>query len=726
MTTPSFEALELSQRMRESIATCGYTQPTPIQSQAIPVLLAGRDIVLQAQTGTGKTAAFAIPTIERIDTSQSVVQALVLAPTRELAQQVAREFASLGQNHGIVSCAVFGGSGMDEQRKRLQGAHVVVATPGRLLDFLRRRDVDLRHVRFFGLDEADEMLSMGFEKDVLDIIGQLPSPMQSFLCSATYNDQIRRIASRFIHDPVEVNVSSDELGARNIRHVVYRVPFTSKYPFLRRAILGAGIESGILFANTKAETFRITETLRADGLRVDVLNGDLSQTEREAALARMRAGEIEFLIATDVAARGIDISGLPSVINFDMPDSPDVYVHRTGRTGRAGQAGIAFSLVTPADVTVYHHLQKFMGLRFEEQKLPAESEIRRLQADRALQTVLQGLDADGTLPYGAYLPLAQRLMETPDAVRTLAKLLASHREQVRAGLLVSDRASVTPRAPAASPVSAPAPAASVVPAPAAPAGEDSESAPADVQTDAAPSPAPRRERDQDRPRDKERDKERDRRGGRSGRPSEEERRASRHLQQDEAGARVLDAPGVRTPGENGGTPADLGAIVAWVQNNAKPGARSRFVASSKIAEALSIDSVSVDVAAATSNLLERSKNKEPMWRLHPSVWSEADKRPLAVATPEGADRSNPGNIPSIPADLVQIRVNIGSRAMADANALARELALLSGFDPEDFMEISLADKHSLMNVRRDNFKFIADALRGAHIADVSVQVAKVE
>ncbi len=713
MTTPSFDTLDLSPQMRSAIAATGFTSPTPVQQGAVPALLSGRDIVIQAQTGTGKTAAFAIPTIERIDPDQKVIQALVLTPTRELTQQVARQFQALSAGRDINTVAIFGGAGMDEQRRQLATAHVIVATPGRLLDFLRRRDVDLFNVRFFGLDEADEMLSMGFEKDVLDVIAQLPPTIQSFLCSATYNDTIRRISSQFMTDPVEVNVSSDELGARNIRHVVYRVPFVEKYSFLRRAILGADITGAIIFANTRAETFRITETLRADGLKVDVLNGDLSQSEREAALARMRNDDIDFLVATDVAARGIDISGLPSVINFDMPDSPDVYVHRTGRTGRAGQAGVAFSLVTPADVTVYHHLEKFVGLKFEQQPLPPAGQIRERLADRALERAMRGLDADQNLPYGEFLPLAQRLAERADGHRIVAKLLAAFAEHRRS-------------AATSAPDLEPHPAADVKPAPA-PRREPSvpkEPAVSPVAPTEATAPdAPRAEGPDASRRNRSRSRDQDRRRNQNN-ENRTPGQMARHMN-DDAGARVVSAPTVRPVAASAHAKVDAAALLRWIIDNTKPGARNRFVSSARMAKELDTSVEHIDVLGDGNATLERSKNKQSMWRLHPSVWSRIDEgAELSTLLPARTTGTIAG--PKPPTGNVKLRINVGNNKLTDAAALADELALLSGFDASDFQNIRLSETNSTVGVPRDYWKDIADALRGASILETTLQVDKID
>jgi ATP-dependent RNA helicase DeaD len=787
MTISSFEALSLSPATLAAVLDAGYREPTAVQVAAVPAMLSGRDIVIQSQTGTGKTAAFVLPTVERIEPVDGRIEALVLVPTRELAQQVCNEFERLGKGRGIRAVAVFGGTGFEKQKEQLLRAHAVVATPGRLLDFIRRGNVSLGNVRFFGLDEADEMLSMGFEKDVLDIISHVPAGRQSFLCSATYNDPIRRIASRFIHDPLQVNTSSDQLGARSVRHVAFKVPYTDKYAPLRRLIVGRSIAGAIIFANTRAETFRITETLRADRHSVDVLNGDLSQAEREAALARMRDGGINFLVATDVAARGIDISGLPAVINFDMPDSADVYVHRTGRTGRAGQAGVAYSLVTPADVTVYHQLHKFFDLTFEEQTLPVESDLRRILADRALSQLLDGLDAQSDLDYAAFIPLARRLAEAADGSRTIAKLMAyfvARPEQTTQAVPVDKNTTDAPSRTVSptvasseltSPVAEPQPDSTAKPAtstsetraprqqgqpdratPAQPASEASvpaptvrepsssqvekprredrnvrESAPADSSAKPAPvtqAKAPHPER---QPRD--------------GAPRRDERRQRNPRDpRHSGGVQVVSAPSVTIDISSASVPSGAltaDQIITWIRDNSPPRARARFHASDRIAQALAVSVDNLEAVATASSAIERSHGERAMWRLHPSLWAEADRvTGSATTTPApvpptarttSAPRPANAPVPSRPSpedkngDLVSVRVNVGRGKVKSAYLLATELANISGFDPEDFHRVELYDRHSIMAVRQAYWQDIRAALQNVAVFGIPLQIARV-
>ncbi len=444
-TTP-FTELGLDPDLLSAIESAGYVNATAVQAEGIPAFLNGGDILIQAQTGTGKTAAFVLPIIQQLQANPGTVEVLVLAPTRELAKQVCGEFSHFGKLRGIHATPIYGGTSFEKQHQELETAQIVVATPGRLLDLMRRGKLDPSGIRFFGLDEADELLSMGFEKDVLDVVAQIPKKRQSFICSATMNPSITGIARNFITDPTVVDVSSDAIGAKSVRHEHFKVAPSEKLEALRRLVQTDARNGAIVFANTRAATFLVTDALAREDISVDVLNGELSQADRELALSRMRDDSVQFLVATDVAARGIDISGLPAVINYDMPESPDVYIHRTGRTGRAGQAGVAYSLVCPSDISVFHQLQKFYHLEFNETELPTRERLRAVVADEILDNVLEGLDAGADLNYAAHLPLAKRLHDRPDGARVIAKLIA-HFEQGGATAIVSAAADTAKEAP---------------------------------------------------------------------------------------------------------------------------------------------------------------------------------------------------------------------------------------------------------------------------------------
>lgn len=423
---PTFDALGLSPDVRKAVDALGYVNPTPVQLAVFEPASRGRNLVVQARTGTGKTAAFGLPIVDAlVKRSQPNVQALILTPTRELALQVARELEQLAQFRGTKIIAVYGGAPMGRQIAALEeGAQVVCGTPGRVLDHLRRRTLDPSNIRIFVLDEADEMLSMGFAKELNAIIEMLPRDRQGLYFSATIPPDVERLANSHLRDPEYVTLSSDQVGALEIAHFVYLVREGDKRSSLVRILEVEDPESAIVFCNTKDETERLAELLKNRGYEADWLNGDLEQRERERVMQATREGKLRFLVATDVAARGIDISHLTHVINADFPESAEQYVHRTGRTGRAGRTGTAISIVGPKDVGHLYMLRLTYKIRPIERTLPTEGELRtRAEAD------LVGflMDAYATRkPDPMHLAVARRLLTHESADRIVAGLLADH------------------------------------------------------------------------------------------------------------------------------------------------------------------------------------------------------------------------------------------------------------------------------------------------------------
>jgi ATP-dependent RNA helicase DeaD len=332
----------------QAITALGYEAPTPIQAQTVPLLLAGRDVIAQAQTGTGKTAAFGIPIVERVDPAVRSPQALVLAPTRELAVQVAQAIHGLGRHRGISVLPVYGGQPIDRQLRALRhGVQVIVGTPGRILDHLRRDTVSLAGIRFLVLDEADRMLDMGFIEDVEYILSHLPAERQTALFSATLPAPVAALGRKYMREPMRVQIEKETVTVPQVRQTAYEVSARSKEDALARILDVENPTSAIIFCRTKREVDELAESLRARGYLAEPIHGDLSQRERDAAMGRFRQGQVELLVATDVAARGLDIPEVTHVINYDIPVDPESYVHRIGRTGRAGRAGEAVTLVEP-------------------------------------------------------------------------------------------------------------------------------------------------------------------------------------------------------------------------------------------------------------------------------------------------------------------------------------------------------------------------------------------
>ena len=361
------------------VAELGYEKPTPVQEQAIPLVLAGRDLMAGAQTGTGKTAAFALPILQRLSVHASAsasparhpVRALVLTPTRELAVQVAESFRDYGRHVPLRSTVVYGGVDMNAQIEQLRkGVEILVATPGRLLDHVQNKTVMFNQVSILVLDEADRMLDMGFLPDIKRIIALLPVQRQNLLFSATFPDEIRNLVKTLLRDPAEVQVAARNAAAELVTHVLHLVAREKKRDLLAYLIQTRGLRQVLVFSGTRIGANRLAHQLRRDHIHADAIHGDKSQAEREAALEDFKAGKTAVLVATDVASRGLDIEGLPQVINFDVPHSPEDYVHRSGRTGRAGLPGEAISLVAPQDMDAIAAIERLIKKRIERVLVP--------------------------------------------------------------------------------------------------------------------------------------------------------------------------------------------------------------------------------------------------------------------------------------------------------------------------------------------------------------------
>jgi ATP-dependent RNA helicase DeaD len=423
---PTFDAIPLSADLRRAIDACGYTHPTPVQLAVFEPATRGKNLVVQARTGTGKTAAFGMPILDvLVRKSLPKAQALILTPTRELALQITRELERLGEFKGTKLVCIYGGAPMGKQIEQLeQGAQVVVGTPGRVLDHLRRGTLDPSNIRIFVLDEADEMLSMGFAKELHAIADRLPKERQGLLFSATIPPDIERLAHSQLKDPEFITLSSDQIGALEINHFVYVLRGGDKRQELIRILEVEDPESAIVFCNTKDETERLSEALQRAGYDADWLNGDLEQRDRERVMQATREGKLRFLVATDVAARGIDISHLTHVINADFPETAEAYVHRTGRTGRAGKTGTAISLVTPKDIGNLYILRLTYKIRPIERQVATAGELKtRGEAD------LVGMFVDafaGRAVDPSDLSLARRLLTHPDAEKIVASLVRDH------------------------------------------------------------------------------------------------------------------------------------------------------------------------------------------------------------------------------------------------------------------------------------------------------------
>ncbi len=375
--TTEFSHLNLHPRVIQSVTDLGYETPTDIQKEIIPIMLEGHDVTAQSQTGSGKTAAFSLPILSNMVPGGDNVQCLVLAPTRELAMQVAKSFEAYGKGVGARVLAVYGGSAYGPQLKQLRrGVDVVVGTPGRLLDLIRKKHLDLSSVFTVVLDEADEMLSMGFIEDIESIIKETPKNRQTALFSATLPKPIRRLAEKYMKDPVAVTIKRKQLTVDSIEQRYYKVnKERDKMPALTRLFEMEDISSALVFARTRISTGELAHELSKRGFAAEALNGDLSQDARIRVLNRFRNHQIKVLVATDVAARGLDIDDISHVINYDLPQDHEVYVHRVGRTGRAGKKGVAISLMTPKENGRIKRIERYTKKTMDVGTLPTVAEI---------------------------------------------------------------------------------------------------------------------------------------------------------------------------------------------------------------------------------------------------------------------------------------------------------------------------------------------------------------
>ena len=423
VSTTTFAELPISQELRQGIADRGYVSPTPVQAAVFGPIMAGRDVICRSKTGTGKTAAFGIPMIERIDPGTRRASALVLCNTRELALQVAQEIEGLAKHKNISVIAIYGGAPMGAQTSALQnGAEIIVGTPGRVYDHIRRGTMKLENAKIAVLDEADEMLSAGFYEEVTKILDYLPSNRQTLLFSATVPPDIEQIVHKYLKNPDTILLSGDVFTVDHIENVIYYV--VDQYPKPRNLLYlleREDPEGAIIFCNTRTDTELIANVLNRNGLDAEMLNGDLAQKDRERVMAKVKKGELKFMVATDIAARGIDISDLSHVINYSLPEDPAVYLHRVGRTGRMSKKGTAISLVSGSELVTLSALEKKYGITFETRKLPTPDEAKSLWTDKQIKELRDAMGAGSA--FEAYLPLAKDLSVHPDGQVLLAYAL---------------------------------------------------------------------------------------------------------------------------------------------------------------------------------------------------------------------------------------------------------------------------------------------------------------
>lgn len=419
----NFSELNISESSLKSIKRMGFEEATPIQEGTITHAMAGRDVLGQAQTGTGKTAAFGIPLIEKIDPKNPNIQGLIIAPTRELAVQVSEEIYKLGYDKRVKLLSVYGGQDISRQIRALKNnPQVIVGTPGRLLDHINRRTLKLDHVNTLILDEADEMLNMGFIEDINTILKSVPADRQTLLFSATMPGPIRKIAETFMKDPVEVKIKSKEMTVENIEQFYVKAQEREKFDVLSRIINVHQPELAIIFGRTKRRVDELSHALSIRGYLAEGIHGDLSQAKRMSVLRQFKENKIDILVATDVAARGLDISGVTHVYNFDIPQDPESYVHRIGRTGRAGKSGMAITFVTPREMGYLRIVEETTKKRMTPLLPPSENEALLGQQRVAMDTLSELVEKNDLEEYRT---LATELLENLSAVDAVAAAIKS-------------------------------------------------------------------------------------------------------------------------------------------------------------------------------------------------------------------------------------------------------------------------------------------------------------
>jgi ATP-dependent RNA helicase DeaD len=414
----TFHELGLSNELMKAISRMGFEETTPIQAETIPLSLQNKDVIGQAQTGTGKTAAFGIPLIEKVDVKNEAIQGLVVAPTRELAIQVSEELYKIGAVKRVRVLPIYGGQDIERQIRALKKRpHIIVGTPGRIIDHINRKTLRLDNVHTVVLDEADEMLNMGFIDDIEAILSNVPEKRQTLLFSATMPEPIRRIAERFMNEPQIVKVKAKEMTVPNIQQYYLEVQEKKKFDILTRLLDIQAPELAIVFGRTKRRVDELAEALNLRGYAAEGIHGDLSQAKRLSVLRKFKEGSIEILVATDVAARGLDISGVTHVYNFDIPQDPESYVHRIGRTGRAGKTGVAMTFVTPREIGQLHNIERTTKRKMERMKPPTLDEALEGQQRIAVEKLVATVEKENL---SFYKRAAEELLEEHDSVSLVA------------------------------------------------------------------------------------------------------------------------------------------------------------------------------------------------------------------------------------------------------------------------------------------------------------------
>lgn len=396
-TEITFESLKIKKETLKALEEMGFERPSTVQSVVIPVLLEGRDVTAQAQTGTGKTAAFGVPLAELVDINNRNVQAIILTPTRELAIQVAGEIRKICKYSKIKELPIYGGQSIDMQFKALrQGVHVVIGTPGRVLDHIRRKTLKLADVKMVVLDEADEMLDMGFIEDIESILSETAKDRQTMLFSATMPEEMRKLAKKYMKDPKHISITPQQVTVKLIEQYYYEVKEKNRFDSLCRILETEEVGPSMLFCRTKKNVDELVEGMQTMGYVVEGLHGDMSQNQRQNTMDKFKAGTIDFLVATDVAARGLDVDGVTHVVNYNIPEDPESYVHRIGRTGRAGKEGVALTLVSPREFRALKMIEIFTKSKVKRREVPSIQDVLEQKTEKVKGKLIE-LISEGNL-----------------------------------------------------------------------------------------------------------------------------------------------------------------------------------------------------------------------------------------------------------------------------------------------------------------------------------------
>ncbi|WP_168210364.1 DEAD/DEAH box helicase [Persicimonas caeni] len=724
----SFDDFYLSDEMLKALRTVGYKRPTPVQAESIPLILAGIDLIVQSQTGSGKTAAFAIPTIEMLEPKPGRIDVLVLAPTRELAKQVCKEFERLGQYKDLSATAIYGGASYEKQYKALETAQIVSATPGRLLDLAKRGSIDLSNLRILCLDEADEMLSMGFREELNAIVDFLPEERQSLLFSATVNEDIKALAKGMLYYPEYISLSGDQVAAEAVEHVYFRCRGVGRERDLLKVIEYEKPESAIIFANTRDDTFTVTKFLQRHGYRAKVLNGDLPQKQREKTLGEMREGKVDFIVATDVAARGIDITDLTHVINYTLPQSAEVYVHRTGRTGRAGKSGRAVSLVSPAEMATHFDIMSLYDIDITHRELPTADEIVEAQERGRLGELTSQIMELSRIPYGGKLGMARQLLETTNGednderVQMLARLLSLGEAVVRDP---KKRDAVTGRAflKSASPL-----------APTPEAGRPETTKQEPTKKEAPKQPEPKKKEEEAKAAEAKAAKEE--KAPRKERTRKRERSVEKQPAEQAVAVEAEAAPapeeterpkrrrrrsrGAQKRGETKTEEKPTTEGKSGAKRRRSRGSKSRSRSSKGRKSRSSKGRKSRSSKGRKSRSSKGRKSRGSKGRKSRSSNGRKSRSSESRQTKQSQSKSTESKpqTPSFP--VSKMYMNVGRDHFDDEKELLDMICYMSGFAPEDFGDVSVQSSYSFVQVREDYFYDIIKAMNNQEWKGVSL------